>query len=77
MTKEFKNNYIIYSADTDKVFININLDLNDILNYVSNKKLFMPIFSDSIKEYREISIEDDIKYKALQEEEIKKLEKLK
>lgn len=77
MTKEFKNNYIIYSADTDKVFININLDLNDILNYVSNKKLFMPIFNDSIKEYKEISIEDDIKYKKLQEEEIKELEKLK
>lgn len=72
MTKEFTNNYIIYSADADKVFININLDLNDILNYVSNKKLFMPIFNDTIKEYREISIEDDIKYKALQEEEIKK-----
>lgn len=72
MTKEFKNNYIIYSADADKVFINVNLDLNDILNYVSNKKLFMPIFNDTIKEYREISIEDDIKYKALQEEEIKK-----
>lgn len=77
MTKEFKNNYIIYSADTDKVFININLDLNDILNYVSNKKLFMPIFNDTVKEYREISIEDDIKYKALQEEKIKELEKLK
>ena len=77
MTKEFTNNYIIYSADTDKVFININLDLNDILNYVSNKKLFMPIFNDTIKEYREISIEDDIKYKALQEEKIKELEKLK
>jgi len=72
MTKEFLNNYIIYSADADKVFININLDLNDILNYVSNKKLFMPIFNSTIKEYREISIEDDIKYKALQEEEIKK-----
>lgn len=77
MTKEFTNNYIIYSADTDKVFININLDLNDILNYVSNKKLFMPIFNDTIKEYKEISIEDDIKYKALQEEKIKELEKLK
>lgn len=77
MTKEFKNNYIIYTADTDKVFINVNLDLNDILNYVSNKKLFMPIFNDTVKEYREISIEDDIKYKALQEEEIKELEKLK
>lgn len=77
MTKEFKNNYIIYSSDTDKVFINVNLDLNDILNYVSNKKLFMPIFNDTIKEYKEISIEDDIKYKALQEEKIKELEKLK
>lgn len=72
MTKEIKNNYIIYSSDIDKVFININLDLNDVLNYVSHKKLFMPIFNDTIKDYQEISIEDDIKYKALQEEEIKK-----
>ena len=71
MTKEFKNNYIIYSADADKVFIDNDLDLNDIVNYVSNKKLFMPIFNDTIKNYKEISIEDDIKYKALQEEKIK------
>lgn len=71
MTKEFKNNYIIYSADADKVFIDNDLDFTDILNYTSSKKLFMPIFNDTIKNYKEISIEDDIKYKALQEEKIK------
>jgi hypothetical protein len=77
MTKEFKNNYIIYTADADKVFIDINLDFTDILNYTSNKKLFMSIFNNTIKDYTEISIEDDMKYKSLQEEKIKELEKLK
>lgn len=76
MTKEFKNNYIIYSSDTDKVFIANDLDFTDILNYTSNKKIYMSIFNDTIKDYTEISIEDDAKYKALQEEKIKELEKL-
>lgn len=77
MTKEFKNNYIIYNADADKVFIANDLDFTDILNYTSNKKIYMSIFNDTIKDYTEISIEDDAKYKALQEEKIKELEKLK
>lgn len=78
MTKEFLNNYIIYTADADKVFIDINLDFtDDILNYTSSKKIYMSIFNDTIKDYIEISIEDDIKYKSLQEEKIKELEKLK
>ena len=71
MNVEIRDVYKIYTADADKVFIDNNLDLNDIVNYVSNKKLFMPIFNDTIKNYKEISIEDDIKYKALQEEKIK------
>lgn len=72
MIKEIKDKYIIYSADADKVFIDVNLDLNDVLNYTSSKKIFMAINNDTINNYREISIEDDIKYKALREEEIKK-----